>query len=256
MLTSHSAGRELADAAAAARARIEPGLKERKAQARQASGPAHRQLAAKDDQLRELDRQRADARSETEDKQGPDAAYPPELPVIPVQKPRHRAGGDDARDSAWHAADDGAWPRAETVAPIEADASIEAGSLDGAMSDWPATTDHAASRARLNEAAARLAGGLRVVRGQAISQRQERVFTLDVEDRAFATDSTAALVPLDPALNIYLLTVKSERIDENRAGIRFFADGSSTGGRIELKLLGDRAAINVQWATGAVTVVR
>jgi general secretion pathway protein H len=89
-----------------------------------------------------------------------------------------------------------------------------------------------------------------------MSQRQERVFTLDVEERAFATEPTAELVPLDPALNIHLLTVKSERVGESRAGIRFFADGSSTGGRIELKLLGDRVAINVQWATGAVTVER
>jgi general secretion pathway protein H len=82
------------------------------------------------------------------------------------------------------------------------------------------------------------------------------VFTLDVEERAFATGSTAELVPLDPALSIYFLTLKSERIGQSRAGIRFFADGSSTGGRIELKLLGNQAAINVQWATGAVTVER
>jgi general secretion pathway protein H len=124
------------------------------------------------------------------------------------------------------------------------------------MSNGPPTTDHTASRTRLKEAAARLTNGLRVVRDEAISQRQERVFTLDVKERAFATESTAELVPLDPALNIHLLTVKSERVDESRAGIRFFGDGSSTGGRIELKLLGDRAAINVQWATGAVTVER
>jgi general secretion pathway protein H len=64
------------------------------------------------------------------------------------------------------------------------------------------------------------------------------------------------LAPLDPALNIHLLTVKSERVSQSRAGIRFFADGSSTGGRIELKLLGNQAAINFQWATGAVTVER
>ena len=50
-------GAQLADATAAARAGIEPGLKERKPLARQASGQAHRQLAAKKDQLRELDRQ-------------------------------------------------------------------------------------------------------------------------------------------------------------------------------------------------------
>jgi general secretion pathway protein H len=61
-------------------------------------------------------------------------------------------------------------------------------------------------------------------------------------------------VPLDPALDISLLTTKSEVIDENTGGIRFFPDGSSTGGRIALRRLGDRATVNVRWSTGAVTL--
>jgi general secretion pathway protein H len=113
------------------------------------------------------------------------------------------------------------------------------------------------SRLDLNEAAARVADGLKITREEAISQRQERVFTVDIEQRAFATGSTAKPVPpLDPAFHVYLLTAKSELLGESRGGIRFFADGSSTGGRIELELLGERVAISVQWATGAVTVER
>jgi general secretion pathway protein H len=108
----------------------------------------------------------------------------------------------------------------------------------------------------LNEAAARLADGLRVTREEALFQRQERVFTVDVEERAFAANSTAEPLPLDPALSIQLFTAKSELVGESRGGIRFFPDGSSTGGRIELELLGDRAAINVQWSNGVVTVER
>ena len=305
-------GAQLADATAAARAEIGAGLKERERLPRKASAQAHRQLAAKKDQLRELDRQLAAARSETQDmRQRLDAAYAelereraennrlaadlaavrmtlnsptimaqgnltaiedqistfhasggatplegPEQPAEPFPKPRLKPGEGDGRAPASDRDDDVAWPRAETVAPIEGDALIEASFLDGAISNGVPTTDHTASRTRLNEAAARLANGLRVARDEAMSQRQERVFTLDVEERAFATEPTAELVPLDPALNIHLLTVKSERVGESRAGIRFFADGSSTGGRIELKLLGDRVAINVQWATGAVTVER
>ena len=113
-----------------------------------------------------------------------------------------------------------------------------------------------ADRWGLNEAAVRLADGLRVTREEALFQRQERVFTLDVEERAFAANWTAEPVRLDPALSIELVTARSELVGGSRGGIRFFPDGSSTGGRIELKLLGDRAAINVQWSTGAVTVER
>jgi general secretion pathway protein H len=107
----------------------------------------------------------------------------------------------------------------------------------------------------LDEAAARLADGLRATREQAILQQQERVFAVDVDRRAFGS-SAAASVPLDPSVDLNLLTAKSELIGESTGGIRFFPDGSSTGGRIELELLGDRAAVNVWWSTGAVTLER
>jgi general secretion pathway protein H len=247
-------GAQLADATAAP-AEMTPRLKERGRPARQARGRARGQLAAKKDPKPELDHQLAGAYSETEDMRRLDATYRPQPPVMPLLKPRLRAGEGDALAPASDTASEGAWPGADTVASIEGDGSIKTISLDGAISDWP-RTDPTDSRARLNEAAARLASGLRGVRDEAKSQGQERVFTLDVEERAFATGSTAELVPLDPALSIYFLTLKSERIGQSRAGIRFFADGSSTGGRVELKLLGNQAAINVQWATGAVTVER
>ena len=107
----------------------------------------------------------------------------------------------------------------------------------------------------LDEAAARLADGLRATREEAILQQQERVFAVDVNKRAFAS-SGAESVPFDPALHISLLTAKSELIGESTGGIRFFPDGSSTGGRIELRLLGDRVAVNVRWSSGAVTLER
>jgi general secretion pathway protein H len=106
-----------------------------------------------------------------------------------------------------------------------------------------------------DEAAARLADGLRATREEAMLQREERVFAVDVNKRAFAS-SAAESVPLDPALDISLLTAKSELIGERTGGIRFFPDGSSTGGRIELRRLGDRATVNVHWSTGAVTLER
>ena len=111
-------------------------------------------------------------------------------------------------------------------------------------------------RAGLIAAASRLADGLRATREEAMFQRQERVFTVDVEERAFAPNPAAGPVPLDPALDIRLFTAESELVDESQGGIRFYPDGSSTGGRIELQLLGDRAAVNVQWSTGVVTVER
>lgn len=106
----------------------------------------------------------------------------------------------------------------------------------------------------LQETAALLADILRATRAQAVSQSEERVFTLDVAERAFAAGSAQMPVLLDPAIEIQLLTAKSELVGEGGGRIRFFPDGSSTGGRIDLELLGERAAINVRWSNGLVTV--
>ena len=67
---------------------------------------------------------------------------------------------------------------------------------------------------------------------------------------------SAVPVPLDPALDIHLVTARSELVGDSEGGIRFYPDGSSTGGRIGLELSGDRAAINVEWSTGAVIMER
>jgi general secretion pathway protein H len=207
-------------------------------------------------------------------------------PPMPYPKPRLRAGEVEALALASDPSDGGAAAPGEVHVAIEDAAWTEAGLRDGAVSDRKSPSDTIPSSAAesfhvpdamstaalgrnpsisrmlepgeggsrgLDEAAARLADGLRATREEAILQQQERVFAVDVNKRAFAS-SAAESVPLDPALDISLLTAKSELIGESTGGIRFFPDGSSTGGRIELRLLGDRAAVNVRWSTGAVTL--
>jgi general secretion pathway protein H len=209
-------------------------------------------------------------------------------PPMPHPKPRLRAGEVEALALASDKSDGGAAAPGEMPVVIPDAAWTEAGLRDVAVNDREPRSDTIDSSAPeslhvpgamstaalaptpsisrvlepskggskgLNEAAARLADGLRATREEAMLQRQERVFAVDLNKRAFA-GSAAESVPLDPALHISLLTAKSELIDENTGGIRFFPDGSSTGGRIEVRLLSDRAAVNVQWSTGAVTLER
>jgi general secretion pathway protein H len=204
-------------------------------------------------------------------------------PPMPYPKPRLRAGEVEALALASDTSDGGVAAPVEAHVVIEDAAWTEAGLRDVVVRDREPPSDtisapeslhvpDAMSTAALapiyrmlepgeggstglDEAAARLADGLRATREEAILQQQERVFAVDVNKRAFAS-SAAESVPLDPALDISLLTAKSELIGESTGGIRFFPDGSSTGGRIELRLLGDRAAVNVRWSTGAVTLDR
>lgn len=223
-------------------------------------------------------------------------AFPDGLPAMPYPKPRLSAGEVDAWPPAAGGADDPApgaddleftrasFPEQTTISqpePTTARAAVPAAdspeivelmstaalAADPFLSDPVARGESGAveralgaldwgDQSGLNDATARLADGLRTTRKEAMFRRQEQVFTVDVEERAFAANSAEESVPLDPALNIQLFTAESERVGESKGGIRFFPDGSSTGGRIDLELLGDRGAVKVWWSNGRVTVER
>jgi general secretion pathway protein H len=51
-----------------------------------------------------------------------------------------------------------------------------------------------------------------------------------------------------------LITAQSEQANESVGAIRFYPDGSSTGGRIDLSSDDVRYVIDVSWLTGTVMV--
>lgn len=107
-------------------------------------------------------------------------------------------------------------------------------------------------------AARQLAAGLRVARNQAITLQREAHVTIDLENRQFRVDgeSGAKVVPLpnDDDITIKLFTAESEQIDEDTARVRFFPDGSSTGGYVAV--LDERVEyrVNVDWLTGRIII--
>lgn len=103
-------------------------------------------------------------------------------------------------------------------------------------------------------AAWQIADGLEKTRKEAMLSNQEQTFTVDVVRRLVSTGSSGELAALDPGLDLRLYTAKAELVDESRGLIRFFPDGRATGGRIDLKLEGHRAAVKVHWSDGSVTV--
>jgi general secretion pathway protein H len=103
-------------------------------------------------------------------------------------------------------------------------------------------------------AARALADGLRQTRSDALASNRERVFTLDVAARRFRPGQDRPLEPLNRALDLGLDTARSELVDAASGQIRFFPDGSSTGGRITVTLQAQRAEVTVDWLTGGVTI--
>ena len=107
----------------------------------------------------------------------------------------------------------------------------------------------------LRGAARQIAAGLRKARNEAVTRQQAAVLQLDVAGHRFAIsgDPREIALPKDIKLNLY--TAQSELLDEEKGHIRFFPDGSSTGGAITVS--GSKLAyrVNVDWLTGAIAIV-
>jgi general secretion pathway protein H len=61
-------------------------------------------------------------------------------------------------------------------------------------------------------------------------------------------------VQIAKGFEITFQTARSEAMSEKIGQIRFFPDGSATGGRIGLALDGQRVEVAVDWLTGLVSV--
>ena len=106
----------------------------------------------------------------------------------------------------------------------------------------------------LKSATRQLAAGLRKARGTAIAQRDDALLTVDVEQRRFALSGDSKIYPLPKAIDIELFTAQSEQLEEKVGNIRFFPDGTSTGGRITLTAGGTSFTVDVDWLTGKVVI--
>ncbi len=106
---------------------------------------------------------------------------------------------------------------------------------------------------RFQSAVREVASGLRQVRGIALSQGREAVFFLDVEERTYRID-LGRPQRLPQAIALTLNTARSELAGPGQGNIRFFPDGSATGGRIVLALGKLKKRVDVNWLTGRVTV--
>ncbi|HET9032431.1 MAG TPA: GspH/FimT family pseudopilin [Dokdonella sp.] len=107
--------------------------------------------------------------------------------------------------------------------------------------------------ARIQAASNDLVAGLRYTRGQAIVKGEQKVLLLDLEKNTWLAPGKEER-KLPEGMILRLTTAQQELTSDKAGGIRFFPDGSSTGGNIAV-VLGDREwKINVGWLTGEVTL--
>jgi general secretion pathway protein H len=103
----------------------------------------------------------------------------------------------------------------------------------------------------LKVAARDIVSALRFARGQALISHQETTVTLDLAENTYTVSSRDRIYPIPKAIDVTVVTAQSE-LTEGSASIRFFADGSSTGGRITLEVGKATWQIDINWLTGQI----
>ncbi|MDI1230966.1 MAG: GspH/FimT family protein [Methylobacter sp.] len=103
------------------------------------------------------------------------------------------------------------------------------------------------------KAAARdMVSALRYARGQALMTREETTVAIDLSDKNYTVSGKSKLYKIPETIDITVVTAQTELSGEGSASIRFFADGSSTGGRITLERGQTSWKIDINWLTGQI----
>ncbi len=94
---------------------------------------------------------------------------------------------------------------------------------------------------------------LRSARGLAIRDNREVAVVVDLDDRFMAIDADRRL-EFGSRMGVRLLTGTAELIDGDSGRIRFYPDGTSTGGRVTVSDDGRDYDVRIDWLTGRVTL--
>ena len=110
------------------------------------------------------------------------------------------------------------------------------------------------AKADIQSSARDLAAALRVTRNLAMTHGRAEALVVDTASGAFRAGASAAPRRVAGGVKLALLTATQELIDEHTGAIRFFADGSSSGGGIRLSKGNLRDQVLVDWLTGRVSI--
>lgn len=95
---------------------------------------------------------------------------------------------------------------------------------------------------------------LREARNRAIASNGTAVFYADLRTRNCGVAGGGPSRDLPEGIALRLTTTEEDRVDDQLGGIRFFPDGSSSGGGMRLAGNGVSYEIKVDWLSGRVSV--
>jgi general secretion pathway protein H len=149
------------------------------------------------------------------------------------------------RTAAWQRRSDGGFTLVEVIVTL-AVLGFALALVIGYKPPW-------SSALGLRGTAAEIASQLRFARSEAILRNRPVSLEVDLAAHQVKAGDRAAR-QLPRRIDISLLTIAGERLGTAKGGIRFNADGSSTGGRITLADGARKIAVGVDWLTGRVSI--
>jgi general secretion pathway protein H len=97
-----------------------------------------------------------------------------------------------------------------------------------------------------------IVSALRYARGMALMTHKETTVTFNLDENSYRINNRDKIYQIPETIQVKIVTTKSQLAGRNRGSIRFFADGSSTGGRVSLKQEDRVWQIDINWLTGQI----
>ena len=107
---------------------------------------------------------------------------------------------------------------------------------------------------QLRATAYEIAGQLRDARATAQARNIDQAVILDVASRRMWLDGSERRRALPARMAVDVEVPAAEQLAASVVRLRFFADGSASGGKLVLRDGGRRATVSVNWLTGDVRV--
>jgi len=104
----------------------------------------------------------------------------------------------------------------------------------------------------LKAAARDVVSALRYARGQALMAHEETTVAFDLEENTYTVSNRDKIYAIPNTIDLTVVTAQSELTGQGQGSIRFFADGSSTGGRVTLERGHSKWQIDINWLTGQI----
>ena len=110
------------------------------------------------------------------------------------------------------------------------------------------------ARADTRAAAREIAAALRMTRVLAMTDGATEAFQIDTAKGTFRAGSTGSPRRVPKGIQLVLVTTIGDRVSDSAGSIRFFADGTSSGGGVKLAKGDNGEIVRVDWMTGRISI--